>query len=397
MIGPGALLSVAGVSLDEMTWTALGNHPRIREAEADLSAARGRWFQASRYPNPTFGSASPQLAGNQSQYNGYVIQDIVTKNKIGLDTAAAERATRQAELALVRARFDVLTTLRQRFFTALAAQQRVVVLQAMVDIARTSHDVSQRLLTSGIGTRGDVLQLQIELSTAEAELRNAHTLAYTSRRQLAAATGLFDMPIEQIQGDLAQGLPEYDLIAVQQGVLSRNALAQIAQVEIGRNQWLLQRAVVEPFPNLNVMGGYQNQQPAALAPETQAIYQLQMVIPLWNRNQGNIRAAQANVSGAVAQLQRVNTELANDSAAAIGRFLTARQLADRYQREIVPSAVDLQRISAQLYRVGEIDFLRYLVSQRTLLGASLAYISAQESRWLAGAEVAGLLQSETFP
>ena len=63
----------------------------------------------------------------------------------------------------------------------------------------------------------------------------------------------------------------------------------------------------------------------------------------------------------------------------------------------MPSAVELQDISAKLYREGQIDFLRYLNSQRALLDASLAYIDAQEARWTAAAEVASLLQSEQFP
>jgi outer membrane protein TolC len=89
--------------------------------------------------------------------------------------------------------------------------------------------------------------------------------------------------------------------------------------------------------------------------------------------------------------------LANNAASAIGRYLTARQLVERYETAILPSAVELQDISARLYKEGQIDFLRYLNSQRALLDASLAYIDAQEARWAAGAEVAGLLQSEQFP
>ncbi len=396
-ISQGRRYDAPGTTIEQISQIALANSPAIREAQNKAVAVRGLAIQASLYPNPTFGTASPQLAGNQTQYNAYLIQDLVTKGKIRLDTAAAERAAREAELAVVRARFDLLTTVRQRFYTALATQQRVEVLDRMVSIAQTSRDIGQRLLDAGVGTRGDVLLLQIELSRAEAELKNAHTLSETSRRQLAAATGLIDLPIDHVEGNLKQSLPNYELIAVQQGVIERNALARSAEVEIDRSQFVLRRAEVEPFPNLNFMGGYQNQLPGAFAPESQAIYQIQMVVPLFNRNQGNIRAAQAGVATAAAQLNRVHTELANATAAALGRYLTAHQFAERYEKEIVPSAVQVQSITAKLYKEGQIDFLRYLAAQRALLDASLAYISAQEDRWTAAAEVAGLLQSEQFP
>jgi outer membrane protein, heavy metal efflux system len=396
-IAPGVEQVEGGTTLEEMTATALANSPVIRAAQARVVAARGRAYQASRYPNPTFGTASPQLAGNQSQYNAYVVQDLVTKGKIRLDTAAAERAAGEAELALVRAKFDVLTTVRQRFYTALAMQRRVQILESMVQVARTSHDVSERLFKAEIGARGDVLLLEIELAKAEADLKNAGTLAETSRRQLAAATGLFELVIARVAGDLTQDLPDYDVIAVQQGVVERNALVPRAQVGIARTQFMLRRAEVEPFPNINMMGGWQNQQPGAVAPESQGLYQIQMVVPLWNRNRGNIRAAQAEVGAAVAQLTEVRNGLANQTAAALGRYLVARQLTKRYENEILPSADELQKISARLYQEGQIEFLKYLASQRALLDANLSYIDSQEARWTAAADVAGLLQSEQFP
>src|SRR4029078_1101107 len=184
-IPPGRAEPDTRITLEDVTNLALANNPQIREPSGKAWTHRAQALQASLYPNPTFGQASPQLAGNQTQYNGYIIQDIVTKKKIGRDTAAAERAAREAELALVRARFDVLTRVRQSFYTALVAQQRVEVLERMGKIAETSVDISHRLLKAEVGTRGDVLLLQIEYSRSSAELQNAITLAETSRRQLA--------------------------------------------------------------------------------------------------------------------------------------------------------------------------------------------------------------------
>lgn len=396
-VAQGRVDEAWGVTLDDVTYAAMTNSPLVREAEAQAAAARGRAYQASMYPNPTMGSQGPQLAGNQSQYNVFVAQDLVTKGKIRLDTAAADRAAREAELNLIRVRFEVLTMVRQRWAMAMANQMRAEVLERMVGIARSSEEIGQRLLKAGIGNLGNVLLLQIELTKAEAEYRNAITLTETSKRQLAAATGIIDLQIPRVRGDFAQPMPDFELYALQQGVMARNALAQSARVEIDRSQFVLRRAEVEPFPNFNFMGGYQYQLAGAGAPTDQAVYQVQAVVPLWNRNRGNIRAAQANIGAAMAQLNRVNTELANDAANALGQYVTARRLADQYETKILPNAVKLQDISLQLYRQGQADFLLYLNAQRALLDANLAYISAQEARWIAAARVAGLLQSEQFP
>lgn len=120
-------------------------------------------------------------------------------------------------------------------------QERIVVLERMVNIAQTALDVGQRLLKAEVGTRGDVLLLQIELSKSEADLKNFHVLAETSRRQLSAATGLLNLQIDRVDGDLKQALPEFDLLSVQEGVLTRNADVARANVEVARNQFVLRR------------------------------------------------------------------------------------------------------------------------------------------------------------
>lgn len=383
-----------GISLDDVIAVAMGNNPAIREALTQAAAARAKAYQASLYPNPVLATASPQLTGSDSQYNVFASQDIVTKGKLRLDTAAASGTAREAEWNAVRTRFEVLTTVRQRFYTTLAAQRRAEVLQELLEIARKSKDVGDRLLKGGEGTRTDVLLLDIELDRSIVSLQNANTMVDASRRQLIAALGVPDLAISRVKGDLEAKTPAYDMIAVEQGVVTRNALARAAEVEIGRSQILLERAQVEPFPNVNFLGGYQYQ---VNEPHQQGLYQVTMALPLWNRNQGNIRAAQQSVGTATAQLGRVRNELSNQTAAALGRYLSAQQSVDRYEQQILPKAQETQRLTQQLYGEGQLDFLRLLQAQRTLIEANLGYINSQEARWAAAAEVAGLLQSERFP
>ena len=56
-----------------------------------------------------------------------------------------------------------------------------------------------------------------------------------------------------------------------------------------------------------MMGGYQNQANGINVPENQGYLSGSMVVPLWNRNQGNIRASQANIGPAVPQFNKVRT------------------------------------------------------------------------------------------
>jgi cobalt-zinc-cadmium efflux system outer membrane protein len=211
---------------------------------------------------------------------------------------------------------------------------------------------------------------------------------------LAASIGVPQMAIVRVRSDIVAPLPDFQYEALRQGVLSRNALAEIARVEIARNRILLDRARVEPIPNLIAMGGYQYQ----LSPtvHSQALWQVTMDVPLFDRNQGNIRSAQANIGVASQQLQRVQNELSSQVAMALGNYLQAQQRVIRYEQQILPRARQIQQMAAQAYAQGEFDFLRLLQTQRTYLETNLAYVNAQEERWTAAATIAGLLQVEPF-
>jgi outer membrane protein, heavy metal efflux system len=388
---------VGSVTLDELVQMMMNSNPIIRQALTNVTIARGRAVQAGLYPNPQFLACSPQLAGNQTQYNAQFAQDYVTGNKIKLDSDAAWRGVSQAELQLVRTRFDVLTTLREQFYITLAAQRRLEVLEELVKIARHSRDLFMRAVKAGQEASTDALMLDIELDKAQVAWENAETLLETNKRQLAAVIGLPMMNLPHLAGHLEVELPKYDLIAVQRGVISRNALVRIAQIDVGRNEVLLQRARVEPIPNINFQGGYQNQQPGAFAPQNQALFQITVNVPLFNQNQGNIRAAQASVGSAVAQVGRVENELAGDSAAAIGRFLSAQQLVDRYEEQMLPKVQDLLRRMRERFDAGDAAYLALLQAQRQWMEINLGYVNAQEQRWTAAADVAGLLQTSQFP
>jgi len=394
-VPPPAIDERSGTTLDELTLLAQMHHPALREASARVAVAQGNALQAGLYPNPTVYAGSPQWTGSISQYNTFVGQDIITAGKLRLDRAALEREVSQAQLNFTRTRFDVLTAVRTQFYTTAAAQRRMEVLEQLVGVTGQSRDVGQKLLKAGETNRADSVLLEIENDRALLQMYNAEALLTASRRELAAVVGLPEMAIDRLQFDFAAPLPEYEAEALRLGVVNQNALAAAAAVEIQRTQIILRRAVVEPYPNLNLQAGYQY---SVEGPQQdQGIAQVAMTVPLWNRNQGAIRAARADTARAMAGLQRTETELSQQTAQALGEYSAATVRADIYEKRITPKARDVFQANRSLFEQGQTDFLRLLQAQRTLIEADLGYVDAQEARWTAAARLAGLLQLEQFP
>ncbi len=381
------------ISLEQLETTALGSHPQIASSSAQLTAAHGRAIQAGLYPNPIVGMGSPQAAGNESQYNGFVSQDIVTRGKLRLSQAAVYQEVVQSELAIVRARYDVLTGVRKHFYATLASQQRVFLLQELVKIAVRSEQIGNARLQAKLDSKIDTLLLGVELSKSQVALINAETVLNTNRRQLAAAIGVPDMQIGTLAGDLSTSLPDIDALTLQGQVQQNNSLVGIAEAEIRRNEYLLSRAIVEPFPNINMMGGYQRQ---LIGNRDQALFQVSLPLPLWNRNQGNIQAAQANIQRSNADFRQVQVSLAAITADAMARYQTSQQLVRKYTEQILPRSRESLLLTQRRYQEGEINFLELLQAQRTMNEVNLSYIDSQELRWKAAAEIASLLQVESL-
>jgi cobalt-zinc-cadmium efflux system outer membrane protein len=384
-----------GMTLAECEFMAQTGNPALREASAKVGVAQGNALQVGLLPNPTFISSSPQWTGSISQYNWILGQDFITAHKLQLNRSVAYRSVEQAQLEFTRTRYEVLTNVRKAFYTAAAAQRRVEVLQELMGISGQSRDVGQKLLQAGETNRADAVQLEIEYERANVAHANSQVTVAAAYMQLAAAIGVPDLQISRLKFDFTQELPDYELEAVRQGVVERNALAHIAAVEIQKTQYALRRARAEPWPNFNIQAGYQYSVEAPL--HDQGFAQFMTSIPLYNRNQGGIRAARSDTARATAALQRTENDLSQQAAQALGSYIAAGERARVYQERILPKAQEVFRVNRSLFEQGQTDFLRLLQAQRTLIEADLGYVEAQEARWTSAAEIAGLLQVEQFP
>ena len=378
---------------------AMTHHPALSEAAAQAQVLRGKSDQAGAYPNPVFFASSPQWAGNISQFNAYVGQDFVTAGKLKLDRAALARAADQSDWAHSQAEYEVRTAVRQAFYSVLVAQRRFEVYAELQVVDDRSRDISRKLLEAGEGSTADVLALEAEAEIGRAKLENAELQLMAAQRKLAAATGSPNWDVPKLVADLNAKLPEYQDQAVQSGVISEHSLAQISRLEIDRTQLLLDRACVQPVPNFNLQAGYQRSLDPSTSPglRDQGYAQFSVTVPLWDRNRGNIQAAQSDLARASAQMRRVESELAQKVVLALTDFRTSSRLAERYQTQIIPRSRQVLKLNQQLFEKGQTDFDRVFTAQRSLADAELSLLDAHEKRWHAAATVSGLLRQEQFP
>ena len=182
---------------------------------------------------------------------------------------------------------------------------------------------------------------------------------------------------------------------LQEAVVQANAQPRAAEANIARAQWMLERAAVQPIPNINLMGGYQRQ--VGIPAMDQGLVQVMMTVPLFDRNQGNIRSARADIASSRADLRVIELELATQAAQAVATYRTSQRLVEWYEEYILPKARETVSLTQALYARGEVTFLSLLQAQRILTETELAFVESQADRWNGAVTISDLLQLEEFP
>ncbi len=376
--------------LAEFESLALANNPTLVQASARVQAARGRRIQAGLYPNPELGYMGGEIGneGQAGQQGGFASQEFITGQKLALSQQVASQEILQASQQFEAQRLRVLTDTRREFFSVLVAQQALRISEELVGISERATTVSEQLLEAQETGRVDLLQAEVELGSSRIALTNAKNRYLAAWRRLAAAVGVPGMTPSPISGDLTAMPPEMGWDEALIRILNESPEISAARSGIARARWALRRARAEPIPNIDVQTSVQYDN---ASDDTIAGVQVGLPLPLFNRNQGNIREAYANLMAAGAEVSRTELEIQDRLALVFERYATSRNQVQQYADDILPNARQSLDLVVRGYQSGEFPFLTLLTAQRTYSQANLAYLTAMDEMWASAIEIDGLL------
>jgi cobalt-zinc-cadmium efflux system outer membrane protein len=118
-----------------------------------------------------------------------------------------------------------------------------------------------------------------------------------------------------------------------------------------------------------------------------------MPLPVFDRNQGNIRRAQAEVIDATQEVQRLELQLRNRLATVFQRYDSARQQVESYSQNVLPTAKESLDLIVSGYRQGEFPYLTLLTAQRTYFRVNLTYLESLRDLHTSTIGIEGLLLS----
>ncbi len=395
--GKTAPAEPAATPVDEWAQLALSKNPRLGKATFAVDAAQGKYVQAGLYPNPNLAANWDEI-GDRTGPGGILnvprfTQEIVTAKKLSLSQAVAATEVNQATLALLRERYAVLGTVREAFYDLYALERRIAVLDELVKLADEATKTSKILLENKQIARLDQVQLEVELSRFRSQAEAARRELPGARRRLAAVVGDSRLPIGPAAGPYEE-VPTYEQERTLEVVLATHPDVRTAMVGVERAQAAVRRAEVEPIPNVTFTTGYIRQ-----FENRSHDFQLGLSapIPVWNRNQGNIRAAKAELGMALQEVGRTENDLTERVATASRAYAAATKLAAQYRDDILPKAEETYKLSLEAFKGGQFEYLRVIQAQRAVAEARLEYNRALGDAWKASAELSSLLLEEWWP
>jgi len=294
-----------------------------------------------------------------------------------------------AEFRQAAQQYRVLTAVRTAFYGVLAAQQTVTLTEDLAKISQQGIETTEALIQGGQASRVDLLQARVQLNNARIAVQKARNRHQAAWSRLVAVVGMPSLVPTPLVGSLDAQPERLDSDEVFQRILSSSPELAAAQQETYRAQFALQRACVEPIPNIDVQAGAQYDYSTD---DTIANLLVELPLPIRNRNQGNIMKAQAELTAAHREVERLELDLRTRFAATLERYANASAEAERYKTSIVPDAKESLQLLSDVYKAeGRIDFVRLLIAQKTNFQTQIDYLNALRDWWEAKLEIDGLL------
>ena len=386
-------------SLEDLERRALEKNPALAQAEAAVRAADARRLQAGLLPNPVVGYTAEDVPvddTSEGKHGVFVAQEIPLGGKLRLSRKVLEQDLEQTRIAGTSQRLLLVADLRRIYYRTLAAQARVDIRERLADLTREAVEVTKQLYNVGAADAPDQLAVENEALMREADLSEARIELDQTWAALRAVVADPDLEPGRLAGELA-ALPELDRAEQRDLLLEQSPELLVARSRAARAEAALARARAERIPDLEIEAGMREPRGRATqgADDREAFADVGFRIPLFNRNQGGIAAAEAELARARLEEQRVRLALEARFAETFGRYRQAAQRAQTYREGILERTRLAHRQYLERYQQMTAAYPQVLISERTLYQTEEGYVDALARAWDAAVALQNLLPVES--
>ncbi len=310
--------------LSQLTLAAFFYNPELDVARAHWAAAQAQSRTASETPNPTLG-LSPgynTTTGRAAEMSPWIVGvaldlPLDVAHQRGYRMAAAQSLSESARLAIAQAAWSVRHEVRAALLDLYAAVEQEENLGRDLKLASDKTALLEQWLRVGEISTLEVDQARAEQQQSRIAWLNAGQDKVRAQARLAVAIGIPVQALTRVSLDFSsfEHLPALPPAESRRNALLHRAdlLAMLANYQM--SQSTLQAAIAGQYPQIQIGPGYEFDQS-----EDKWSLGLSVSLPVFNRNQGQIAAAEAARQEAASAFQSVQTRIINQVEQAVTQY-----------------------------------------------------------------------------
>jgi outer membrane protein, heavy metal efflux system len=358
---------------------ALMRNPALAANSWSIRAAEARALQEGLPPNPDVRIRLNDFGGTgEWRGTGNTEQVVRVGQIIELGGKAAKRQ-RAARLAAALCgwdyetkRLDVFTGTSKAFVVVLAAQKRLAAAQEMSDSAKNILSLITRRVQGGGGAGLEIEEARIEFGNSQLELERAKNALQNARGLLANHWDEKTPRFQNVTGDLenisSTKIPTWEQAAAG---IEDNPDVSRWETETRMRKAALEREKANAIPDLRVLFAGKRVEETG---DHAFGLALEIPLPVFNRNQGNISAARSECRKVVYERREASMTATAALRQAYQSLSVSRREVKLVKDELLPAA---QAICVAL-KEGALSDLDLLKAQQTLFKARVRQIDALE-------------------
>ncbi|MEO8605924.1 MAG: TolC family protein [bacterium] len=356
------------LTLRDALAAALLDNRNLAPATAAVRVREGQALQAGARPNPelkleleNFGGSGANQGVESAETTLRLSQLVELGGKRARRLAVAGLERDAAQWDYERQRADVLADTAKAFASVLALQERVALADELTQLAERATQAIDALVRGGAAAPVEITRAQ--LASAQASLQRAargRELA-TARLALAAQWGSATADFTRVRGQLDHLAPPPALAPMLSGVERNPDVARWA-TELATREAAVDLEQARAVPDIALGAG-----PRYLSDtdEVALVFEFWVPLPFFDRNQGGIAAAQAELAQSDAARRAADTSVRSALRRAYEDLGAAYDRAIALRDHLLPAAAKVRSGVADAYKQGALRSLDVLDAQRT--------------------------------
>ena len=369
------------ITLEQAEQMALA-HNRTLQADLTLiSQSKANEITAGLRPNPVFDTDalfipffSPKnlnsdTLNNTSEFDAGVSYDFQLYGKRKARMNAAHAATTVTRSLVSnderRLRYDVAA----QFIHVVYAESKLRFAKQDLATFDKSLKISKRQYTAGSISHGSLLKLQLQRLLFQTDYTSAQVAVIQAKNNLRQLVGFDALPANyDVLGRLHAPNPHRSLVGLEAEALRNRPDLAASRQNVTEAQSQLHLARAYAHPSLGTTLDY-----TRLAGMNDLSSYATMAIPIFDRNQGNIAGAKAQITQANEQERAAEQLVLTQVRSAYAEQQSALQVVDLYRSGYLGDAQQSLSISEYAYLRGDTSLLNFLDAERSYRTVELDY------------------------